>query len=380
MLLRGKLMSNTQAVKLFVAQNALYDEVQKAQLNKENFENSQNIFNIFDENKDNILSDDEINNCLKTIDCSDGEYNSCLTQDSLNKYAQNSCFGTEYSKELADFTNQIFDLTQENKTHAEIYSAIAEQEEFNYNVPNGKIDYFEQGDEYGDCWLLAQMHAMSNTSWGSELIYNSIKENSNGDYLISFDGVNTDIPITKKELEEAQNSGKYATGDSDVILLEMAVEKYLNSYLDDQEVLNEKRILSAKYAKNGNAFSLLSYNKLGTKTSLQYLLTQNTGTIINKNQNNSKKLMDEALKAKMQDNSSCALACVFEITKNTKEYASRGIENEHMYSIVTIAENYNCEPIVVLRNPYNADAYMTLYYSEFLEMVYDLAVIKNPNE
>ena len=90
--------------------------------------------------------------------------------------------------------------------------------------------------------------------------------------------------------------------------------------------------------------------------------------------------MDEALKAKMQDNSSCALACVFEITKNTKEYASRGIENEHMYSIVTIAENYNCEPIVVLRNPYNADAYMTLYYSEFLEMVYDLAVIKNPNE
>lgn len=373
-------MSNTQAVKLFVAQNALYDEVQKAQLNKENFENSQNIFNIFDENKDNILSDDEINNCLKTIDCSDGEYNSCLTQDSLNKYAQNSCFGTEYSKELADFTNQIFDLTQENKTHAEIYSAIAEQEEFNYNVPNGKIDYFEQGDEYGDCWLLAQMHAMSNTSWGSELIYNSIKENSNGDYLISFDGVNTDIPITKKELEEAQNSGKYATGDSDVILLEMAVEKYLNSYLDDQEVLNEKRILSAKYAKNGNAFSLLSYNKLGTKTSLQYLLTQNTGTIINKNQNNSKKLMDEALKAKMQDNSSCALACVFEITKNTKEYASRGIENEHMYSIVTIAENYNCEPIVVLRNPYNADAYMTLYYSEFLEMVYDLAVIKNPNE
>ena len=38
----------------------------------------------------------------------------------------------------------------------------------------------------------------------NSLIYNSIKENSNGDYLVSFDGVNTDIQITKKELEEDQ--------------------------------------------------------------------------------------------------------------------------------------------------------------------------------
>ena len=92
------------------------------------------------------------------------------------------------------------------------------------NIPyNGKIDRdFKQGTT-GDCWLLASIKAISKQPRGLQILNNMIKVQSNGDVSVTLKGVNKTYNFTKQEIEAHT---EYATGDLDVRIIEMAVNKY----------------------------------------------------------------------------------------------------------------------------------------------------------
>lgn len=148
------------------------------------------------------------------------------------------------------------------------------------NVINGEIDeVFKQGQQ-GDCVFLSTLLSFSQTPEGREIIKNAISVNKdeNGEiesYDVTFQGINKTYSFAKQEVldsesnnEEAYlsdemlrkmglseeeiaqfpeemrygriiygNTSEYSSGDSDVLLLEMALEKCLND--SENTVLQE---------------------------------------------------------------------------------------------------------------------------------------------
>ena len=88
------------------------------------------------------------------------------------------------------------------------------------------IDDSQQGG-IGDCWLLAGLNSLSYTEGGREIIKDAIEYTGNGTYTVNFKGLNVSYTITEQELETARESGEYSTGDDDVLLMELAVQKLL---------------------------------------------------------------------------------------------------------------------------------------------------------
>lgn len=97
-----------------------------------------------------------------------------------------------------------------------------------YNGTDGKQDGiigdFQQGDA-GDCWFLAEIKFVSNTPEGAEIIKNSIKNNNNGTFTVTFKGApNKNYPVTEKEIRKSKD--KFSDGDKDVRILEIAADKW----------------------------------------------------------------------------------------------------------------------------------------------------------
>lgn len=91
-------------------------------------------------------------------------------------------------------------------------------------VPNGKIDAdFKQGTT-GDCWLLASIKAIANTTKGLEILNDSIKVNKGGSVTVTLKGKNKTYTFSKDEITR---SSHLSTGDLDVRAIEMAVNKYI---------------------------------------------------------------------------------------------------------------------------------------------------------
>ena len=137
----------------------------------------------------------------------------------------------EIGKTVGTFVTNVAQQTQtyNNRTQSQILEIKA----------NGRIDAFEQGDQ-GDCYLLAALTSISANKKASEILKKNIKKNQDGSVTITFPGAkifnkNSSIQdyklpesytITKEEFAIARASEKYSTGDDDVLLYELAFEKY----------------------------------------------------------------------------------------------------------------------------------------------------------
>ncbi len=115
--------------------------------------------------------------------------------------------------------------------------------------PDGVIGEFNQAGS-GDCYQLGTCAALSYNEKGATLLKKSIKTTEDGNYIVTLYGAK-DKPatyeFTREQLKEAQektvrikntdNNGKvtyetakkYPYGDADLVLLDMAVEKYRKS-------------------------------------------------------------------------------------------------------------------------------------------------------
>lgn len=137
----------------------------------------------------------------------------------------------KYSKDKTKFSWPYNSLPSASKK--EHYS-LSELDEIlstvssDYNGTDGKQDGiigdFKQG-KIGDCWFLAQTKLISKTPEGAETIKNSIKNNNNGTFTVTFKGApDKNYSVTEEEIRKSKD--KLAKGDKDVRILEIAADKW----------------------------------------------------------------------------------------------------------------------------------------------------------
>ena len=100
---------------------------------------------------------------------------------------------------------------------------------------NGQIDEAVFQGQEGDCWLISGILSLSYDDKGQELIKDAISKNPDGIYNVYFKGVDKSFTITENELNSFNkdtlsngmglSNSKYSTGDDDMLLIELAMEK-----------------------------------------------------------------------------------------------------------------------------------------------------------
>lgn len=103
---------------------------------------------------------------------------------------------------------------------------------------NGQIDEEVFQGQKGDCWLISGILSLSYDDKGKELIQDAIGQNPDGSYSVYFKGIDKEYTVTKEELERNNKStlmnglgitnSSYSTGDDDMLLIELALEKLVS--------------------------------------------------------------------------------------------------------------------------------------------------------
>lgn len=136
---------------------------------------------------------------------------------------------------------------------------------------NGKIEDFKQG-KTGDCWLLDGLKGLANTEEGARAIKDSIFQDQDGNVHVTFQGVNESYAFTPKEIIDARE--RLSTGDDDVRVIELAVEKHRKQLLDrgikyEDHVEQFNRELGSRVGYGTNESPL----KAGYASEIYFLLT-----------------------------------------------------------------------------------------------------------
>ena len=193
---------------------------------------------------------------------------------------------------------------------------------------NGKIDEAVFQGNSGDCWLISGILSLSYTPEGEKLIQDAISINPDGSYNVTFNGVDKTYKITKEELEAANKNSflngigmansEYSTGDDDMLLIELAMEKLVYE--------NDIPIETIEGITGGSAYYLY---QLFTKNDVEYALGDN--------ENEVKYLIDYYYQN--QDTSAATLGV---------GDGFAGLEDDHAYAVKSVNPNY-----IELANPWD---------------------------
>ena len=100
---------------------------------------------------------------------------------------------------------------------------------------NGVVDEFCQG-RTGDCWLLSALKALSSSPAGKQIISNQIQWADNLSCVtVYFAGVEKNITISIEEIVDAIYEGRLSSGDVDVLVIELAMQKVYGDINGDYE-------------------------------------------------------------------------------------------------------------------------------------------------
>ena len=185
------------------------------------------------------------------------------------KYVQIKDFiNGDYKKLKAELKEGKNDYTISNAMLAK-YLKLASVNEF---VSDGKIGGFRQG-AVGDCWFLSSLMSYASTPEGEKNITDRIKKNDDGSYTVSF---NNPFEQTKKETytvsaKELSNYRRvkknfdekektFSSGDIDVRVLEIAMNKLLDKYIPPEEYeKGDLPIEGSSYLKESIVHKALGY-------------------------------------------------------------------------------------------------------------------------
>ncbi|MBS4760526.1 MAG: hypothetical protein KHX03_07510 [Clostridium sp.] len=208
---------------------------------------------------------------------------------------------------------------------------------------DGKISSAEQGD-IGDCWLIASVIGIA--EFKPDILKECIKVDEGGNTTVNLKGPKKSYTITKDELDEAIKKQMYATGDRDMVAVELAFEKFRKENIETHKSTS-RNALSMYYM---SGYSNYTYLDGGTTRSAIETITGKkvTSLIVTNDENvfleeNVKKLgkLDENRIKKYLDN------------KNLLVMASlagedRNNEDAHAFVVKSYDENN-----VYLINPYD---------------------------
>lgn len=145
---------------------------------------------------------------------------------------------------------------------------------------NGEIDQAVAQGGAQDCWLIAGVLALNNTTNGKQILKNSISVNQDGSVTVKFAGVNAEYRISYEEMKLYDKEGvhygndktvvAYSVGDNDLLAIELAVKKLKN------DIDNGKVVLDV----DANSYEGNRANTLdgGYAQQLLYFLTGNTSS------------------------------------------------------------------------------------------------------
>lgn len=348
------------------------------------------IFEYFDQNNDKVLDAQEL-----------AEFKTAF--DNVNNDADKFVISKKEAEAL------LQNLFGDTKVNNKVLYGFLEAVQKNYvdnvsNISDGKIDLFAQGAE-GNCWLLSQVNAMSKTSWGAEAIKQSILDNPEEQkYTIRLEGVNFACDIGYDEVEKEKNNPKRPLGDIDMLLLDIATEKYFqserelnniskkeNHLLDGGQIVGKYSMQYLLTGKYGNKFNF--YAEKLTPEEIEYIkdMFKKYPEIVDKHNQDKERTFDicdksTAVKflntlAQQEDN---VIACSFKKSRfwdNSEQYKHNGSRNDftsqtdHAYSIEELItdENGNVTE-VILNNPWASDILIHKSINEFLDQVATISV------
>ena len=148
---------------------------------------------------------------------------------------------------------------------------------FDGNTKDGEIGDTKQ-HATGDCWLLSGVNALSYTEEGREIIKNALEYHDGYTVVHLATG---DYVIKDSEVATTKGSSQYSSGDDDMIILELAIEKALDEIANGDVVLDEDApwYLVNDTDDNGNRETTTRGNSStegGWANELWYLLTGKT--------------------------------------------------------------------------------------------------------
>lgn len=255
---------------------------------------------------------------------------------------------------------------------------------------NGKIEPSKQG-ELADCYFLAQINALAGTDFGKTAIKNSITDNDDGSYTVSLKGADKSYKISKQEILYAKTLTQdgynvYSKGDDDVLLLELAFEKYYlgtQGFADDNFIKESKNELIKTKNQNGEIFenrTTFSYGGFGgnferanTNQDIVALLTGTNSFIGFKLDNKNPKSTEILLKEKAMHQNDVALT--FSLGNFKKGYSEKNVPQKyqdifsenHQFSIdsVTLDENNNIKTVKIVSS-WDSEMITDVPYKEFM--------------
>ena len=255
---------------------------------------------------------------------------------------------------------------------------------------NGKIEPSKQG-ELADCYFLAQINALAGTDFGKSAIKNSITDNDDGSYTVSLKGADKSYKISKQEILYAKTLTQdgynvYSEGDDDVLLLELAFEKYYlgtQGFADDNFIKESKNELIKTKNQSGEIFenrTTFSYGGFGgnferanTNQDIVALLTGTNSFIGFKLDNKNPKSTEILLKEKAMHQNDVALT--FSLGNFKKGHSEKNVPQKyqdifsenHQFSIdsVTLDENNNIKTVKIVSS-WDSEMITDVPYKEFM--------------
>jgi len=170
---------------------------------------------------------------------------------------------------------------------------------------NGEIDKIFNQNDLGDCGLLSSINALASTVKGAEDIKNSIEtttdENGNTVYNVTFAGVNETYTVSEDEIKNAKSSAdgrQYSTGDDDMTLMELAVEKCLSGSDDEfiEDCYNRDSSSSEEFGASETEDDR-DYLHGVDPNIVSYLFSGDVGARVSVSEENSKAIINDLLQS-----------------------------------------------------------------------------------
>lgn len=262
---------------------------------------------------------------------------------------------------------------------------------------DGKIGAFKQGIRAADCYLLSSLISLRNNTRTAKILKKNIKKNSDGSFTITLPGaqiikknnkedniksyITGEYTITPQEFYRARQSVSYSSGDDDVLLYELAFEKYR----DEVEKTDLENNLPVKGNQSGIYTGRDSLRILdgGISTDAIFVLTGKRG---------------ERLCIKGNENSS--ISC-WELQRVTTELTFKDIDNINKYLdklqekpqeyVATASFNIKeggshsvsiksvTDKSVILVDPYNSEKEIVITKEEFIKKVRSIDLVNINN-
>jgi len=234
---------------------------------------------------------------------------------------------------------------------------------------DGKVTAAFQG-RAGDCWLLSGINALNTTAKGKEYIKQAIKINEDGTYSVALKGVNKTYNLTNKDLED--NFTSVSRGDNDVKLIEIAVKKYNRELIETKQesktgadytrfVGNSTKRSPLKGGGTANqAIFLLTGKESKVYTSPKYMYESGIKKGIYIQKTDVDKYLDDMMNGKSQ------YATLAAFKKKNKKL---GMYTSHAYAIKRVEKD-----CVIITNPWNSSAEISVPRKEFMENVDEFSI------